>query len=178
MASKDDVPTFDQLFNPTLSALRNLGGSGSNQEVVDEIARLLDLPEDVVDIDHGRGGYTELGYRAAWARTYLKNFGLILNSERGVWAITSAGAKIEKVDPRRVVRDFRGAMIGRADKGLIITTGGFTREARREATRDGAPPIDLIDGELLTEKLKELRLGISVEQVETVSVDRDWFESL
>ena len=47
-----------------------------------------------------------------------------------------------------VVRDFRGAMVGRADKGLIISTGGFTLEARREATRDGAPPIDLIDGRL------------------------------
>ncbi len=48
-----------------------------------------------------------------------------------------------------IVRDFRGAMVGRADKGLIITTGGFTRDARREATRDGATPIDLIDGPAL-----------------------------
>jgi restriction system protein len=46
------------------------------------------------------------------------------------------------------VRDFRGAMVGRADKGLIISTGGFTLEVRKEATRDGAPPIDLIDGRL------------------------------
>lgn len=46
------------------------------------------------------------------------------------------------------VRDFRGAMVGRADKGVLISTGGFTLEARREATRDGAPPIDLIDGRL------------------------------
>jgi restriction system protein len=69
-------------------------------------------------------------------------------------------------------------MIGRADKGLIITTGGFTREARKEATRDGAPPIDLIDGELLAEKLRELRLGIDVVMIEHVSVRRDWFQSL
>jgi restriction system protein len=75
-----------------------------------------------------------------------------------------------------VVRDFRGAMMGRADKGLIITTGGFTREARREATRDGAPPIDLIDGQLLVAKLKELGLGVRVvaRRVEDVSVDADW----
>lgn len=45
------------------------------------------------------------------------------------------------------VRDFRGAMSGRADKGIIISTGTFTAEARREASRDGAPPIELIDGE-------------------------------
>src|SRR6185503_9379986 len=77
-----------------------------------------------------------------------------------------------------VVRDFRGAMVGRADKGLIITPGGFTREARREATRDGAPPIDLIDGDLLADKLKELRLGVTVKMVEQVEVVPDWFKTI
>jgi len=77
-----------------------------------------------------------------------------------------------------VVRDFRGAMIGRADKGLIITTAGFTRDAKKEATRDGAPPIDLIDGYLLAEKLKELKLGITTELVEAVDVDKGWFTSI
>lgn len=77
-----------------------------------------------------------------------------------------------------VVRDFRGAMQGRADKGMIITTGGFTNEAYREATRDGAPPIDLIDGELLSEKIKELRLGVSTRFEEVVEVDPAWFESI
>jgi len=52
------------------------------------------------------------------------------------------------------VRDFRGAMAGRADKGIIITTGTFTAEARREASRDGAVPIELIDGEKLVEMFK------------------------
>ena len=47
-------------------------------------------------------------------------------------------------------------MVGRADKGLLITTGNFTKDALREATRDGAPAIDLIDGDLLLDKLKEL----------------------
>lgn len=69
-------------------------------------------------------------------------------------------------------------MTGRADKGLIITTGGFTREARKEATRDGAPPIDLIDGELLIEKLKEFKLGVKTRMVEEVEIDREWFSSL
>ncbi len=68
-------------------------------------------------------------------------------------------------------------MIGRADKGLMITTGSFTRDAVREATRDGAPPIDSIDGDQLADKLKELSLGISTrsEVVETVEVDAEWF---
>ena len=79
-----------------------------------------------------------------------------------------------------VVRDFRGAMMGRAEKGVILTTGGFTKEAQREATRDGVPLIDLIDGELLIDKIKELELGVSVRKkmVEVVEVDRDWFASI
>jgi len=77
------------------------------------------------------------------------------------------------------VRDFRGAMVGRADKGLIITTGRFSRSARDESQRDGAPPLDLIDGEELVEKLKELRLGIKIQEkiVEEVTVDKSWFEN-
>ena len=75
----------------------------------------------------------------------------------------------------RDIRDFRGAMQGRADKGLVITTGTFTRDARKEATRDGVPNIDLIDGDALCEKLKELKLGVSVELVEQVSIDASWF---
>lgn len=78
------------------------------------------------------------------------------------------------------VRDFRGAMVGRADKGLLVTTGTFTKEAVREATRDGAPAIDLIDGDQLVEKLKELALGVKTEKVEIekVEVDRNWFLTL
>ena len=76
------------------------------------------------------------------------------------------------------IRDFRGAMVGRADKGLFITTGSFTPAALKEATRDGAPPIDLVDGDELAEKLKELSLGVKTELVERVSVDAGWFENL
>ena len=76
------------------------------------------------------------------------------------------------------IRDFRGAMIGRADKGLFITTGTFTRDAIKEASRDGAPPIDLVDGDQLATKLKELGLGIKTEMVEKISVDEQWFRTV
>ena len=66
-------------------------------------------------------------------------------------------------------------MQGRADKGLFVTTGNFTREAKKEATRDGAPPIDLIDGEMLCEKLKELSLGVNIKFVEEVEIDEGFF---
>jgi restriction system protein len=71
-------------------------------------------------------------------------------------------------------------MVGRADKGLLITTGTFTREARTEAQRDGAPPLDLIDGEELVQRLKDLRLGINVIQrvAEDIQVNVDWFQKL
>jgi restriction system protein len=69
------------------------------------------------------------------------------------------------------IRDFRGAMQGRADKGLVITTGTFTPDARREATRDGAPAIDLIDGEALCELLKDVGLGVRVREVVSYEIE-------
>ena len=107
---------------------------------------------------------TELAYRLAWARTYLKSYGLLDNSGRRV----SSGT----------VRDFRGAMVGRADRGLLLTTGTFTRDAQAEAVRDGAPPIDLVDADRLLDKMKELELGVDVEMIEKVSVRREWFQTI
>lgn len=71
-------------------------------------------------------------------------------------------------------------MVGRADKGLLITTGTFTKDAKAEAQRDGAPPIDLIDGEALAQKLKELNIGVEIatRTIERVVVDREFFMSL
>ncbi len=66
-------------------------------------------------------------------------------------------------------------MVGRTDKGLIITTGTFTADARREATRDGAPAIDLVDGDALCDLLKDRRLGVAVEMVEQVTVNEAAF---
>ena len=82
--------------------------------------------------------------------------------------------------PAGTVRDFRGAMQGRADKGLIITTGTFTADARREATRDGAPAIDLIDGEALCQLLRDVGLGVTVTPVTTyeIKVDEAFFDEV
>lgn len=72
------------------------------------------------------------------------------------------------------VRDFRGGMAGRADKGIILTTGAFTAEARREGSRDGVPPIELIDGEKLIDMLEHLELGLRA--VKTYEVDLAFFK--
>jgi restriction system protein len=78
----------------------------------------------------------------------------------------------ETVAPTHV-RDFRGAMAGRADKGIILTTGTFSAEARREASRDGVPPIELIDGEKLVDLLERLELGLK--PITTYELDPNFF---
>jgi restriction system protein len=281
---KSAVPKYHQLFNPLLDALQELGGSGSIDEIYETVAERSDIPDEVAEIRHNpdKSNQTELGYRLAWARTYLKKYGLIDNSSRGVWIIVPEKRDVTSVDPQSVVqavreqtrkareeesdavddlpdesetwraklhrvlttqidpdaferltkrllresgfiqvevtgrtgdggidgngiiqingflsfhvvfqckryqgsvsaghvRDFRGAMVGRADKGLMITTGSFTRSAIREATRDGAPPIDLVDGDELADKLKELGLGLETELVEKVEVNEEWFQQI
>lgn len=275
---------FDDLMNPVIQALKQLGGSGTNEEINNKVAEIVGIPSPELDVLHNpnKGGMTEIEYRLMWTRTYLKKYGIIDNSSRGVWALTAKGNQVDSVDERDVVRlgreqlkkdkvteavseeqpdrrvewqeellgtilelppstferlvqrllresgfvqvevtgrtgdggidgngvlrlggflgfrvvfqakrwkgavgasqvrDFRGAMVGRADKALLITTGTFTKEAIREATRDGAPTIDLVDGDQLVEKLKQLSLGVQTRkiEVEQITVNRDWFQSL
>ena len=80
----------------------------------------------------------------------------------------------------RAVRDFRGAMAGRGEKGILITTGTFTREAKAEAVRDGAPPVDLIDGDELCDLLLEYEIGVRVRvrTVKDITVDQGFFEDM
>jgi restriction system protein len=71
------------------------------------------------------------------------------------------------------VRDFRGAMLGRADKGILITTGTFTTEARKEAYRDGVPPIELVDGEKVVELCADHEFGLRPKR--DFDVDTEFF---
>lgn len=276
------IPTQNQLVLPTLKALRELGGSGTNAEIDSTVVELEQYTEEQQSVLHGAGPRTEIAYRLAWARTYLKNMGLVENSSRGVWRLTEEG-KSENRDgvrarlvefksnfqsPRpaplvpvpedppaevtwqdellevlvnitpdaferlakrllreagfintmvlgksgdggldgvgsyrisllsfpvffqckryrgsvgsKEVRDFRGAMAGRGEKGLLITTGSFTNEAKKEASRDGAPPVDLIDGPQLCELLKRFGIGVQTTErvVEDITVDADFFHTL
>lgn len=259
------------------------------EEMVDDVATAMALTEEQKNVEHGKTGRSEVDYRMAWGRTYLKKAGVLENSERGVWRLTPKGltvraeevaviprqvhqefaalrkankaatgntvlptidssevddsltwieqllTKLQAIQPAAferlcqrmlrekgfakvevlgrsgdggidgtgvlrvnllsfhvlfqckrytgsvgapVIRDFRGAMVGRADKGLIITTGTFTADARREAVRDGAPAIDLIDGAALGELRKELRIGVKIHMVEEVTVDNEELDRL
>lgn len=262
-----ELPHRNELMRPTVEAISALGGSASLDEIVEKVIALIGIPDELVTKPYvtkrgNEDGRTELEYELAWARTMLKQLGVLDNSRRGIWVLTGkelstdldnfpisndvnpqddwrermnrflvetlSPAAFERLIQRilretgftqvevtgrtgdggidgkgiakingilsfrvvfqckrykgsvgsREIRDFRGAMQGRADKGLLITTGYFTRDATQEATRDGAIAIDLVDGEKLAEKLKELSLGVRVEKVEHVTIDEDWFSSI
>lgn len=82
-------PTQIELIEPVFAALRNLGGSATITEIRDKVIEMLRLPDEIVDEPHkGNDQRTELEYQLAWARTRLKAFGAITNSQRGVWMIT------------------------------------------------------------------------------------------
>jgi restriction system protein len=286
------IPRYNELLWPALCAVRELGHSARLDEINERVIERENFSDEQLAVLHNEGPRSELEYRLAWARTYLKGMGTLANTSRGVWETTSLGRELseEAIEPlwreyktkRRAerrwkrqqvanesadteadeetaadtedwkenlleqmlemsatgferlaqrllraagfinttvtgrsgdggidgvgvyrlslvsfpvffqckryrgtvgpdkVRDFRGAMAGRGDKGLLITTGAFTREARSEATRDGAPPIDLIDGEQLCELLKKHQLGVRTEErrVEEVEVVSSFFDEL
>ncbi len=92
------VPRYDQLFNPLLTALKTLGSSASIDELEEAVTNLLQLSDDEVNETH-KGNTTKLSYRLAWARSYLKQYGLLENSSRGIWALTPKGTETEQVDP-------------------------------------------------------------------------------
>lgn len=295
---KNDMPTFDKLIVPTAAALVQLGGSGTVDEINTKVYEIANISDAILQIPHGtQGSINEIDYRLAWSRTYLKKFGLLENSSRGIWALSKSDIDLNSLDHQKIVkyvrtynkeilskdknfvsseieqtlseidkldidkeieikedwkeillnmiyeippatferlaqrilresgfvqvevtgksgdggidgkgilkvngllgfnvvfqckrykgsitpnqiRDFRGAMQGRADKAIFITSGKFTRDAIKEANRDGVPRIDLIDGDLLCDKLKEFNLGVETKLIEQVYIKNEWFNNL
>src|SRR4029079_2975957 len=96
----------DALMNPLLKALKALGGSGTIEELNTKVIELVGLSDDQLEIIHDpeRGSQTEVEYRLAWARTYLKRYGVIDNSSRGVWALSAQGREIDEVSPHAAQR--------------------------------------------------------------------------
>lgn len=93
------MPDYSALINPTITALQVLGGSGKIDEIYNEVLKILSLPDEIVDFQHSeKSSQSELQYRLAWARTYLKNYGIIENSSRGVWVILPQYKDIKSVD--------------------------------------------------------------------------------
>ena len=285
----ENVPTYRQLIVPTFVALKDLGGSGTNNEIYEKVIQNMNYPNEVLDYPHlGSTTQTELQYQLAWARTYLKNFGVITNSGRSVWSITSKYSQFDpsKLNPTEIIafshnfaksnenndlpydndktnddeefpeenkpwrtklanilqnmdpyaferlcqrvlrengfedvkitkksgdggidgtgkliigglisfniafqckryknsvssgeiRDFRGSMNSNIEKGIFITTGIFTEEAKKEANSLGKQQIDLVDGEKFIDILLENRLG--VEEIKYYRVDSDFYNNI
>src|SRR6516162_10062078 len=89
-----DVPPYHELLLPALQAVGELGGSASISEIVETVIRQQGFSKAQQAVLHNDGPETEIGYRLAWARTYLKGMGLLTNSTRGIWALTDAGAEL------------------------------------------------------------------------------------
>lgn len=293
------IPRYTQLIMPTFLALKELGGSGKNEEILDQITIDLNIPDAVADIQHkGRTNKTELSYQADWARTYLRIYGVIENSARGVWSITPDYVAVESIDPEMIVdtvvretrkkrlskediksgkqtvsdspedddptndyaeypdenkpwreqladilqnmdpygferlaqrvlrecgfsqvevtkksgdggidgtgklkingifsfnvafqckrysgmvgapaiRDFRGSLTTNIEKGVLITTGTFSKAAREEAASPGKQQIDLVDGEDFINMIAEY--GIGVKEVKTYEIDASFFSKI
>ena len=278
ISKKRLCPGYQFFFAPTLQALEQLGGSGSNEEIYKRVITITNLSAEIIDEMHSFT-MTEVEYKLMWARTYLKNYGAVDNSKQGVWSLTAKGAKLLKdgnIDSKEItqftnqkhgvsvidsddipdvekknwreqisdilqnidpysfeklaqrllrecgfsevtvtkrsgdggidgvgklrikgifsfnvafqckrykgqvgspaIRDFRGSLGTNIEKGVLITTGSFTRAAKEEAASEGKRLIDLMDGEELINKLAEY--GIGLNEVKSYEVDEDFFNSL
>jgi restriction system protein len=102
----NSVPRKEDMYNPLLQALRDLGGSGTIDEIAEHVITALGVPDDVASLFHNpeTSNQIELEYRLAWARTYLKLYGLLERSGRGVWSIRADKQVVERVDPLEVNR--------------------------------------------------------------------------
>src|SRR5438309_5236574 len=107
--SQNQIPTYDRLMNPVLQALRELGGSGSTDEINQRVAENLKLPEGVWSVQHDpeTSNQTEVQYRLAWTRTYLKKFGFLESPQRGLWSLTKKAESVSEVDAKEVQRFVR-----------------------------------------------------------------------
>jgi restriction system protein len=104
MDLQPSLPTYDDLFEPTIKALKALGGSGSIQEIYDKVCALEGYSEEQQSVLGKKGSQTEIAYRLAWARTYLKTYGLLENVGRGVWSLTEAGRNLQTIDRKEINR--------------------------------------------------------------------------
>jgi restriction system protein len=98
MSTDVSIPLYNELLWPTLRAVREIGDSGTIEEIVEKVIELESFSEAQQAIPHGDGPKSELDYRVAWARSYLKGMGALINSKRGVWSTTELGREMTPED--------------------------------------------------------------------------------
>lgn len=97
------------MFLPTIQALQILGGSGTTEEIYEKVVQLLNVPDKVLELLHGSTSQSEVEYRLAWSRTYLKKYGLLQNSARGVWSLVFTSINLNDFDAKEIVKAVRDA---------------------------------------------------------------------
>lgn len=108
MKSKNLIPDYATLVEATFAAVKELGGSGTNNEINDKVAELLEITDDIAAIPHlNSSSLSEINYRLAWARTLLKNRGALENSTRSVWSITPDFSAVDKIDGEDVAKNYK-----------------------------------------------------------------------
>lgn len=117
------VPGFEQTIKPLLIALQNIGGEASIEVLDEETIKVMGLSSEVVQIRHkGSTRQSEISYRMAWARTYLKKYGLIKNESRGIWSFTDKfDGDIEKIDVDEIVRKVRNENNSNGEEKQLLT---------------------------------------------------------
>jgi restriction system protein len=113
------IPKWNQMFRPTIEALRALGGSGTIQEINEKAIELEGYTDDQLAVLHGAGERSEIDYRLAWARTNLKNLGAVTNSSRGVWALTEYGRVATESELVERDREWRKELAAKRAQKLI-----------------------------------------------------------
>ena len=102
-----EVPAYHEMMQELFQAIKELGGSGTIQEIDDKTIEILGLSPEVLTIMHGDTSKSEVEYRLAWTRTYMKKVGILENSSRGIWSLTAKGRELEKINPDEVVQKVR-----------------------------------------------------------------------
>lgn len=133
------IPTVDQLLQPTLDALHAAGGIVTIPAITDHVLAVLQLPPEEAAERDTRHNMTKVEYRLAWARTYLKKYGLVEDVQRGVWALTEKGRATPQVDPREVV-----AYINLRKKQARLEAGEMPTPAPEDSQLESLPVGDLI----------------------------------
>jgi restriction system protein len=106
-----DTPKYYEFMNPILQALQESGGTLTNEEIVDVVARIMHLHNEIMERRQaGHANMGEVEYRIAWAKSYLKHTGYLTQSARGIWALTPQGKDADTVDVRAIVTEVRQAI--------------------------------------------------------------------
>jgi len=123
--SNNKIPNYAKLIEVTFLALKELGGSGKNNEINDKAVELMKLSDEILAIPHlNSSSLSEINYRLAWARTLLKNYGALENSARSVWSITPIFSDEDSVDGDYIEKNCRHAILSqdRSDDPVLFET--------------------------------------------------------